>query len=260
MTISLGVGSAFNESATNSDQVAVTLNSCTAGRGLIAIINGTFNTLVSQVACSDESNLTLVGAASAYHASSDQTYTFAFLSALSGSGNKTLTVTFAASINYWKSIRVMEVVCSAGSLALSVVNAIKSGSWPVGADTITTDVDGCMVLGYGNTASGTWGDPSGYTNLGGNEGQDGTQRSAYDFDVGAAGAKSFEWDESGTSGNAVFRTVAFKEVSGHPAARRFGGVRFANAGRQNIFKTAVGVLAPERKIFLPSLAFSYGRK
>jgi hypothetical protein len=209
VAITLGVGPAGG--VTSGTTIAVTLNGCTSGRSLVALIIWTHATAtISSVTCTSESNMTLIG--SLQHQlinGAEYSLQIAYLSNITASGNKTVTATFTAS-------------SAASTMAITeFIGGDTSAFYDTGSDagadsntvSVTTSVANCLVIGM--VASDAGSDPTpgtGYTAITALGNAYWWEEGQYDLDAGAAGAKTFDFDAGG-----VIKAAAFKPSGGAAA-------------------------------------------
>lgn len=199
MAISFGVGPSSAVSVSTSASLNVTLNGTTAGRQLVVAIQWFGGGVtVSSVACSGESNLTVHASTFEVDTGSGTTnIQLATLDNITTGGNKTITVTWSAALDAdegWAS--VVELVDGDANSFVANGNSASGDSSGIppyeGSVGVTTSRDGSTVFAFMgttyfdyDTAAG-----AGYTTLLEYRALPGSNIQEYDFDVGAAGAKT----------------------------------------------------------------------
>lgn len=188
---------------------SVVLAGCTAGNSIVVGVRWYEATTISSITITNESNATLHGSAQAGGPDAG-TLQFASLAEVTQSGDKTINVTMSGATDFG---RVFAMEVSGGDTTdFFDVEGGATGTDTTPEVSITTTVDGCLIVGQcisniSDPAAGT-----GYTGiaLANSFQQDAGE---YDLDAGTAGAKNVDFTVSNT-GNWVVKAAAFKPAAG----------------------------------------------
>ena len=211
MSIVLGAAAVVNDNATT-QTIAVTYNSLTSGRGLVAmVIFGDFGAEdITSITVTGESNMTLLGT----HARSGVNHStqMAYLPAMTSSGNKTITATISQENQPVKKLIVQEVYDDVTGEIVEdgVANGLGTAANPSINLTTGTDNDAILAVLISEGSEPTTG--TGFTLL--HSGASfAYERAQYDLDAGTAGSVAVGWTTPGT-GDWSIAAAAFKGVAG----------------------------------------------
>ena len=188
MAITIGVGPTVAEPGGSDTTLVFVLSGTTAGRSLIVGATCQNARTINSIACSGESNLTLVSQ------TGDGTVglkaVWGYLDVLSSGGDKTITVTYDSSSSARDGIAVELIGANTSDVFDNSTGATGNSTNP--STTLTTGSDSAAIFAIGATAhgSGITGVGSGYTAIAlANSGREGS----YDIDVGAFGSKTVDY-------------------------------------------------------------------
>ena len=211
----------------NSTTCAITFTGVTAGHSLAVAISLVDGDTITSVTCTGESNLTLIG--SPQGGNSDfVSFQWAYLSNVTSSGDKTITIT-RDNGNYNLAGIAYEIIgCNTTACYDSGAEGGEGGSGYTGTVTLTTGSanDLLLIAAYSGSNHSNWTAPTGYTEV--PFAFNSHWSTAYNLDVGAAGSKTPAWPFVGFAPYTV-KGAAFKLSGGGgptPTRRRGMGALF----------------------------------
>lgn len=226
MAFTRGVGPAYNSTSAGNSSVAVTLNSCTAGRSLVITCQWGHGTVtLDSVTISGESNATIVAGSLATH-SEPYRVQQAYLANITASGNKTVTATFSSTAAANLSIGVMEYV---GGDTSSFVGASNAANGNSGGPTLSLTTTGNNSLIVGSVfATGSQPTAGGAYTLWGTRPDAGWFEEDEDnLNAGAAGAKTVDFS---ANNNWALSAVEYKLAGGDASAALSGSASTGGSG------------------------------
>jgi hypothetical protein len=221
VAITIGVGQAHAWDVITGTTFAVTLNGCTAGRQLVALmawVDPSDTLSLSSVAdIANSESFTLIGSKSR-QSTQQHSCQLAYLSNIVTGGSKTITATLSGTCDS-ASIAVVEFqggdttgFYDAGT------DASAGGSSGLLSVSVTPSVANACIVAIGNSSVGAITPHADYTAVT-MDNINAFVKGQYDVDVGAAGAKTVTMDPSGDNWWLI-KAAAFKPAGGAPATTR----------------------------------------